>query len=843
MNKPFYWFVFFLMSVSLFILDCSNTLGQKSCKEDTDCTAAQRCSKGFCQGTSVQKESSTSEVSWEKPPSEKLSESPVFESPQIEVGCQSGECNTPEKTNLPEKEAGSEPINPRDSGMEALPEQGNREQMTPPDKGPTQPTFRSCSGAHTINPKLSAPKILSVVEDDRLATLYWNSKTATYDAKYDPDNRAGIYSYAVEWGEVGKPFTHRALTSYRVIQLQPLMPGKTYQARVYHLDQDGRRSNPSKTVTFKHDAGRVEALRKQMNGFFVDFNEPMGPFDELEWNNAYSGCVGEGEGGQFVNPQFHAHNILASLQCDRGVTNSRVREIFDFRNRTGTIVFDVDGGVRRNIFYLDLLPHTRKRDITGHVALDSTTARADPPDLLRLVQNESNIKLQYSDSSGRVRDLPNIYRNGACGRDLRWCKGENLLTVKNIRRRFVIKISKSRYQVWINKILVVDASLINALTPRALPYEQAHVIWLHFSYNTPKANIRRALLHWDNFGFDAPAGFKKSTIVHNYMNGLVGPKKHRYGGPQTTPTKPYMTTIPIPDSLAHTDKTPALKAELMFTLQGATYSWSNKDRVEINGTSYPVPRPTSRITGFRDSNLVGAYIPHSMLMPIKVSDLKQGTNQIKFLFGPINVFNVHIELTFHHDKRPKYTQPIRIFKSLPFRPKMIPIGPGMYISEIDKEEAWTFRARGRGYIKARPVSGTVELTLTGNSANEQTSTGVVKGMVLYDLYLDRKILRTARVDRFAPVASFYYKYKLDTTKLCNGEHEIALFGYNKEGAASNYDAFQANSKTGEYHPIYVRVNNAGGQACDASNSHVSGPIPKLRTPESVRKLYGQCPAP
>ena len=49
---------------------------------------------------------------------------------------------------------------------------------------------------------IEKPIILELIEDDHVATIYWNSKTNIYDTEYDPEKIAGVFSYKIEWGKV-----------------------------------------------------------------------------------------------------------------------------------------------------------------------------------------------------------------------------------------------------------------------------------------------------------------------------------------------------------------------------------------------------------------------------------------------------------------------------------------------------------------------------------------------------------------------------------------------------------------------------------------------------------------
>ncbi len=145
---------------------------------------------------------------------------------------------------------------------------------------------------------IESPTILQIQEDDRVATISWNSLTTIYDDEYDPDKQNGIYSYRIEWGPVSQGFIHSAVTPYRSHMIQPLEPNVDYQARVYALDAYGNASDYTETSIINHDPTRVNDMRQRLNGFFDDMNDPMGPFNEKDWNQSYSGCMGMGKVSQ-----------------------------------------------------------------------------------------------------------------------------------------------------------------------------------------------------------------------------------------------------------------------------------------------------------------------------------------------------------------------------------------------------------------------------------------------------------------------------------------------------------------------------------------------------------------
>ena len=674
---------------------------------------------------------------------------------------------------------------------------------------------------------LPTPNILEVVEDDRVATLYWNSKTQTYRSPYDPDKQAGIYSYWVEWGKESEGFTQSAVTPYRAHMIQPLEPGIPYIARVYHLDKDGKKSSPSAPVVFEHDGSRVDAMRTRLNGFFDDMNYPMGAFPEKDWNQAYSGCTSNGKLSQHINNQFHGHNVAASGYCDRGIACSRLRHPFDFTGRTGTIEFDLDGSQKtRQLWYLDLMPFDRKRDLGGHVALDlSDPPPADPPHMLRILEVGSSVHVQIADAQGKLRDLPNRYRNGACGESLEWCTGENLAPLINVRRRWKILLSKTAIKIFINGILVVDASLITPDTPNGLTFEVAQINWILFSYNTTKENILLSMIHWDNFGIDAPSGYAPTTVVHNYTDGQLGSEAGRTGNEQSVGmtsslTDPGISIIPIPDPIRDQGGNFPLETDLMFTLQGGAYSWTPQDSIRVNGHFYSFPRPTSSIPDLSLSELINTTRPYSVVLPINPAHLTTGDNEIQFFLSNPRLLNIHIELTYPILQAPHFTPPSVIYsdhhqKLMAFRTPADTVGPGIVFGEMDGEAFWQYESEtnpragvDRQYRKPTPVSDSVELQISGNSVAQLAATGKAKGIAYYEICIDSVVANTIRLDEEHPVAGFSHNVKLDVSGLSDGPHELFVRAYDVAGNASQFDAFSANSLPGEYMPTIIDIQNS-----------------------------------
>lgn len=666
---------------------------------------------------------------------------------------------------------------------------------------------------------ITKPTILEVKEDDRAATIYWNSKTNVYDYRYDPDKQNGIYSYKIEWGPVSAGYIHSEITPYRTHMCQPLEPGVAYQARVFALDTLGKQSMASDPIMFQHDETRVNDMRTRLNGFFDDFNTPMGAFEERDWNQSYTGCMAIGKVSQHINDQFHAHNVIASNHCDRGAASSRVRHPFDFTNRTGVIEFDLDGSQRtRQFWYLDLSPVSRKRDLTAHTSIgegDNPNA-SDPPFMLRIAEVVDVIKIQLADENGRLYSLPNVYENGACGNFMAYCNDENLLPQINVRKHWRIELSKTHIKIFINGIKVVDGSLIADHAPNGLEFEVAQVNWLTFSYNTPKDNFVLSMVHWDNFGFDAPQGYTQETVIHNYTDGELGSETDRIGnefsiGKVAQMDNPAITQIPIPDHLFDQNGNLPIKAELMFCIQGKDYDWDTNEYIMVNNVVYDHPEP--------ETELIGSIQPYSAIIDLDPGDLIQGLNEIKFYLNNPRLLNFHIELQYPIDEAPVYTPPHLIYtdhinKLMGFWQAANTAGPGIVFNSINDVEFWTLGSEydptpeiDRWYIFSEPVSEKLSLSILANSEAQMAATGKAAGISHYEIWIDQEVVLTKYVNTDSELAEFKHEIEIDLTQFSNGVHELFVQAVDVNGNLSRFDAFDAHAATGEYMPTIIDIQN------------------------------------
>lgn len=636
---------------------------------------------------------------------------------------------------------------------------------------------------------LPVPAGVSVAPDDRSAIVQWDTNPQDPTAPLP----AGVVGYKISWGPAATPTAFSKLTEERIIQLQPLVNGQPYAVQIQSVDSQGNLSAPSPSLSFTGDSTRVDGLRARMNGFFDDFNLPQGLPDETKWNSAYSRCNAAAANGFFINDQFHAHNTGFSANCDRGQSISRPRAVLDLSDGgTRTIVFDFDGAFRRNQWYLDLVP--RLMDISGQVNIEGLSAPADPADGLRFHQSEQVASISLFGDNGAAQSL--AYTDNVVAPKL---DALGVKQVPNVRRHWEIHVSRSYAEV------LIDGQKVLATKPGAFQLKQTryYLLWNMFSYNSNKANVPMVLGHWDNFGFDAPAGSASSSVTHNYRLVNSGTDFMKAYGEYA----PAAATLNIPDVVAG-----AAARRLMFTLQMDefdAYSWSPEDRVTVNGSQFAIPKPVSNAQpALAPEDLVSTIAPYSVAIDLPDGVLKQGANQISFSTAGSSVHNIHAELDFDSASAPGYTPPAQAASGAP-QPAIQPVGPNAVIAQIGATLIDpAISDLSRTAVFNQPVSGVVPIKAEVHNDIALQSTGSNQGVRQVDLLVDGVAVFSQRADAAAPAPAVLATFNLDTRKLANGLHEVYVRAYDARCVPSIADYLGAGDGSGSYYPLHISVRNA-----------------------------------
>jgi hypothetical protein len=259
------------------------------------------------------------------------------------------------------------------------------------------------------------PADVVVEEDDFTVRLRWDGSLAR-----DPAELAvAIEGYRICWGPSEGDLRHALLVTARHAQIFGVPNGAPQVAIIQAVDQRGRISAPSALVRFTGDPARVQALAREMSGFFDDFNA-AGPLDELRWNVAYSRCNDTTASHVYAAEQ-HAISVSGNESylagsvrgtCDHTQNVARPRAVFDFTGREGRIVFDLDGlDGRRTEWALDLLPYASDADIADVTAqIELGSSHGHPGRMLRFSQAANVFDIRQYDTAGTSR-----IRCRACG--------------------------------------------------------------------------------------------------------------------------------------------------------------------------------------------------------------------------------------------------------------------------------------------------------------------------------------------------------------------------------------------------------------------------------------------
>jgi hypothetical protein len=623
---------------------------------------------------------------------------------------------------------------------------------------------------------LPVPVSVKVEPDDRNAIVTWNGGPL----RPDQEEPEGVTGFKVSWGISGQPLTNSKLVTARIAQIQPLNNGQVYVVQVQAVDSLGRLSSSSAPIAFTPTSARVDTLRAKMNGFFDDFNLPAGVFDERKWNTAYSRCNDPAYNGTFINSQFHAHNMYSNgdVGCDREQVVNRPRQIFDFTNRVGNITFDFDGSFERDSWYLDLVPEVM--DMTGRVDEDSAS---HPGNFIRIRQSNQGVSILYVNNNGIPTTLADT--DWEPFPPLDWV-GLNLIS--NVRRHWSIQFSKNYCGIFVNGQKVLETSKFNLNYTRAVP------LWVAFGYNTTKAGVNYSLLHWDNFGFDAPAGYRPTTVTHNY--------RLNNSSTDFAQESRVVKTLNIPDSLAG-----AKAARLMFTMQMdgfSSYDWNSSDAVTINGQRFAIPEPKSS-TGVPSNELVAGLKPYSATLTVPANTFKTGANTLDFALESAGIHNIHAEFDFDIAGAPAFTQPDKaaLGPSIPMAPD---VGPNSVFTSIGSRKInWddNIAALSVG------VSGKVPLGIDIDNYVGVLGTGNNYGILRVEVLVDGKVFTTLNTATEVPAPRVTTTIDLDTTQLTNGAHKIYVRAFNGNGTVGRAGYPEASLEPDKAYPITINVSNSG----------------------------------
>ncbi len=652
-------------------------------------------------------------------------------------------------------------------------------------KPPADAIDASCETALSgdYEASLPVPAIVVVEGDDRSARFQFGG-----DLRTDLDRTRDFEGFRVCWGPSTKDLRRGAIFANRVGQIFNLDNGEPLVAVLQTVDKHGNVSAPSEPVEFSASDERVKRMRREMTGFFDDFNASEGPLDELKWNVAFSACNDPTASHTYINKRSHAVSVLGNhthmpgsiAGCDRDQNVARPRAVFDFKGREGRITFDFDGapGVR-STWYVDVFPYESEADIldvTGHVSF--SPGHGHPGRFLRFSQGGNSLKIHQLDRTGNpvhtvesdfAAAFPNVQLDSG-----------------GVMRHWELRVAKNYAAIYIDGVLVVENKDVD------LDFERGIVHWSQFGYNPIKIGMPWHTFNWDNFGFDGPAS---KTVTHNYKTAFDRSDLFEARG-----NEPVTWSVEIPDSLEG-----AKSARLFYSIQTPNYTWADTDQFTVNGQAVPIPEPTSEAGTWEEGILAEAYPIYSTSVELPLAALQTGKNEFVFSTTASVFLNPHVEVYFDPGSAPKYTQPAAYLEN-PAVPALEPLGPDHYFRTINGE-AMRLNSDGPYDILgggeenpdapltiASPLSGMITLQVGIRSTRQVQMFARNLGVERAELLIDGEVHSTVQTNAkvAAPGADdglFEWnqpheggvEFQFDASALGSGAHTLEVVTYDSEG--------------------------------------------------------------
>ncbi len=688
-----------------------------------------------------------------------------------------------------------------------------------------------------------APNVV-ILRDDRVATLELDFVAGNPWTPFDLGmDREGPVGYRITWRLSPEPaepslpihFFNKAisqkLTSLRRTQIQPLLNDKRYFLKVEYVNRFGKIVGDAAQGVFDGGSSeRIDSLRKEMTGFFDDFNVPAGLPDETKWNTSFSRCNDPAMQAFFVNSQFHTHTLCGTPHAsvmfgDRGQTTHRVRNPLRIEpNETRRIVFDIDGLhiANRAFWYLDIVD--QEVDITGQINVGGGEGRFGHPGIgLRFTLVGQTAQLFFFNAAGEQLLVEE-------NRDLHF---DGVQTLPNVRRACEIQLSQNHATMLMDGVEVLSSTLPIKLSPG-----DHTVLWSVFGYNTLKAPSPFALVHWDNFGFDGPA---PDSVTHNYRTQIEGTDFVL-----SDDFVPETVEVIIPDDLTPLNGATG-DARLVFTRQMHFWNpaeWTPFDSVTVNGVKYFIPEPVSATSPpLPLEDTVNSITPYSTSISLGTvgndgtAPLEIGANELTFRAARSGFLNVHIEVEYSRGNAPEYTAP-QFIHSFPLHHDFPSVGLPAAINRIDgllvDRGMWN-----QNLIENfnQTVNGVIEIDTLVNASEFNSSTtldsdftsatlataGENPGITHVQLWIrpdnssEELAILLGDIDTSinAPTPQFIHTFELDTTALPNGTYELTFVAEDARGIMS-VPAFGGIGETsishsselnGLYFPLHITIEN------------------------------------
>jgi len=356
-------------------------------------------------------------------------------------------------------------------------------------------------------------------------------------------------------------------------------------------------------------------------------------------------------------PSMHFNNAYNDGQSFT-VHSYRIRQPFDFTNRTGVVVFDVDGqsqfpgghGYWFNFFIASEpipIPY-QDTNIGNFFAKEGVGIEFQGADVA-CVNPTCKTFAGIPTSCGNANAVSNFFIEDAYqivqtipypGSVAQAC----FKTQPEVLNHFEVHISQSKIEV-----LAADAGQPSTLRTVAvadglsLPLTRGYVSLQHTHYNEAKSGLTGLPMyhtyHWDNVGFDGPvAATPRSYEVPDSLTSNRSGVDIGYALLKTGMATPVNTPLAAPISLQNVDTTNSTDAVLTFN----TANFQPNDTISYQFNNAPARTYTYSFPTYDHAD-DGTY---PVAIAVQLSDLQQGTNtfQMSSASGQVGVYNVELTI-------------------------------------------------------------------------------------------------------------------------------------------------------------------------------------------------------
>jgi hypothetical protein len=204
--------------------------------------------------------------------------------------------------------------------------------------------------------------------------------------------------------------------------------------------------------------------------------------------------------------------------------DARIRQPFDFTNRTGIITFDVDAKTFGSHSWWPELWITDQPQPAPHenivvspprngIGLEFSggcpgSSTGDPPPN-DIGSGTGNLGLVDIARNYQIEPMINSWSKGPTGEvfTIPWVNGGPMCyqTMPDMKNHFEIHVSQQRIEVWATDPAATNLRLMAIVDNINLPFTRGYVHLQHAAYNAEKGGgTHYQTYHWDNVGFDGP---------------------------------------------------------------------------------------------------------------------------------------------------------------------------------------------------------------------------------------------------------------------------------------------------------------------------------------------------